>query len=76
MKLRQDNDKYRARVEEAHDNIYRKGFTINSEPGVERLLKENSLVPTLVSYSIMAHVLNELMFTPEHIFACSQRLEF
>jgi hypothetical protein len=76
MKLRQDNDEYRARVEEARDNIYRKGFTINSEPGVERLLKENSLVPTLVSYSIMAHVLNKLMFTPEHIFACSQRLEF
>jgi hypothetical protein len=76
MKLRQDNDKYRARVEEARDNIYRKGFTLNSEPGVERLLKEDSLVPTLISHSILVQVLNHLMVTQEHIFVCSQRLQF
>ena len=76
MKLRHDNDKYRATVEEARDNIYRKGYTINSEPGVERLLKEDSLVPTLVSHPTLVRVLNHLMFTPEHIFICSQRLQF
>lgn len=48
-KLRRDNDTFRAIVEQARDNIYRSGFALHSEPGVERFLKEESLVPTLVS---------------------------
>jgi hypothetical protein len=53
MKVRRDDDKYCATVEEARNNIYRWGYTLNSEPGVECLLKEDSLVPTLVSNSIL-----------------------
>lgn len=44
-----DNDKFRVTVQKARDNIYRDGYAISSGPGVERLLKEESLVPTLVS---------------------------
>lgn len=66
VKLRHDNDGYRARVEEARDNIYWKGYTLNSEPGVERLLKEDSLVPTLVSHPIpdiaSSHVRSRMHF--------------
>lgn len=47
--VRCDNDNFRATVQKARDNIYRSGYALGSEPGVERLLKEHSLVPTLVS---------------------------
>jgi hypothetical protein len=50
---RHDDANFRATVEKARNNIYRSGYALNSEPGVERLLKEQSLVPTLVSYSIV-----------------------
>ena len=48
-KLRRDNDTFRAIVEQARDNIYQSGFALHSEPGIEQFLKEESLVPTLVS---------------------------
>jgi hypothetical protein len=38
----------------ARDNIYRGGYALGSEMGVERLLREHSLVPTIVSYSNVA----------------------
>ena len=50
--LRRDDDNFRATVQKARDNIYRRGYALGSEPGVERLLKEHSLVPTLVSHDI------------------------
>ena len=48
-KVRRDNDNFRSIVQEARDNIYRKGYALQSEQGVERLLKKESFVPTLVS---------------------------
>ncbi len=51
-KLRHDDDNFRAVVEKARNNIYRNGFALHSEPGVECLLKDKSLVPTLVSSSV------------------------
>jgi hypothetical protein len=50
---RRDDTNFWAMVEKACNNVYRSGYTLNSEPGVEWLLKEQSLVPTLVSYSIV-----------------------
>ena len=44
-----DNNKFRVTVQKVRNNIYRDGYAISSGPGVERLLKEESLVPTLVS---------------------------
>lgn len=52
--IRRDDKNFRATVQKARDNIYRRGYALGSEPGVERLLREHSLVPTLVSYSIFA----------------------
>ena len=51
-KLRHDDDNFRAIVEKARENIYQNGFALHSEPGVERFLKEESLVPTLVSLPV------------------------
>jgi uncharacterized protein YcgL (UPF0745 family) len=58
MNVRHDNDTFRATVQQVRDNIYRKGYALGSDPGVERFLKEHSLVPTLVSYPISGAVLN------------------
>ena len=49
INARHDDDNFRAIVQEARDNIYRRGYALGSQPGVERLLREHSLVPTLVS---------------------------
>ena len=54
LKARHDDDNFRSIVQEARDNVYRKGYALQSEPGVERLLKESSLVLTLVSNLICA----------------------
>jgi hypothetical protein len=51
--LRCDDDNFRTTVQKARDNIYRGGYALSSERGVEQLLREHSLVPTLVSYSIV-----------------------
>jgi hypothetical protein len=51
-----DDDNFRATVQKARDNIYKGGYALSSEPGVERFLKEESLVPTIVSYSIVFSV--------------------
>ena len=56
LKVRRDDVNFRSIVQEARDNIYRKGYALQSEPGVERLLKESSLVPTLVSNLISSCV--------------------
>ena len=53
-KVWRDDDNFRSLVEEARDNIYRRGYALHSERGVESLLKEESLVPTLVSYSVLS----------------------
>ena len=50
LHVRRDDDNFRATVEKARDNIYRRGYALGSEPGVERYLKAHSLVPTLVRY--------------------------
>ena len=52
LNVRHDDEEFRATVQRARDNIYRSGYALGSEPGVERFLKEHSLIPTLVSYSI------------------------
>ena len=52
LNVRHDDEEFRATVQRARDNIYRSGYALSSEPGVEQFLKEHSLVPTLVSYSI------------------------
>ncbi|KAH8981633.1 hypothetical protein EDB92DRAFT_176878 [Lactarius akahatsu] len=52
-------DFYALGTTEARDNIYRKGYTLQSEPGVERLLKGDSLVPTLNTFS---HSLKDFNF--------------
>jgi hypothetical protein len=49
---RRDDDNFQATVQTARNNIYRGGYALGSEPGVERFLKEESLVPTLVSCSL------------------------
>jgi hypothetical protein len=54
VNLRRDDDDFRATVQMARDNIYRGGYALGSEMGVERLLREHSLVPTIVSYSNVA----------------------
>ena len=54
---RHDDDNFRATVQKARDNIYRGGYAISSVPGVEQLLKEESLVPTLVSCLVVFWVL-------------------
>jgi hypothetical protein len=54
INVRYDDDNFRATVKKARDNIYQGGYALGSEHGVEQLLKEHSLVPTLVSYSIIA----------------------
>ena len=50
-KLRDDDDNFQAIVEQARNNIYQNSFALHSKPGVEQFLKEESLVPTLVSSS-------------------------
>jgi len=45
---RHDDEHFRATVQEARNNIYQGGYALGSEPGVEILLREQSLVPTLV----------------------------
>ena len=52
LNVRHDNEEFRATVQRARDNIYRSGYALGSEPGVERFLKEHSLVPTLVNCSL------------------------
>jgi hypothetical protein len=52
VNVRRDDNDFRSTIQKARDNIYRRGYALGSEPGVERLLKEHSLVPTLVSYSV------------------------
>ena len=54
---RRDDNNFRVTVQKARDNIYRDGYAIGSGPGVERLLKEESLVPTLVSRLVVLWVL-------------------
>lgn len=49
---RHDDENFQATVQKAHDNIYQGGYALSSEPGVESLLREHSLVPTLVRDSI------------------------
>lgn len=44
-----DDIKRHNRVQAAHDLIYKKNYSVNSAP-VERLLQEESLVPTMVWY--------------------------
>ena len=78
LKVRRDNDHFRSLVEEARDNIYRSGYALHSKPGVESLLKEESLVPTLVSYSILSTpTLHSLIFesSPECIFPLPQKVQ-
>ena len=53
---RRDDDNFRVTVQKARDNIYRDGYAISSGPGIERLLKEESLVPTLVSRLVVLWV--------------------
>ena len=53
INVRCDDDNFRATVQKARDNIYQGGYALSSERGVEQLLREHSLVPTLVSYSII-----------------------
>jgi hypothetical protein len=56
--MRRDNDNFRSTVQKARDNIYKGGYALGSDTGVEQLLKEHSLVPTLVCYSIFGVFMN------------------
>lgn len=44
-----DDEACRKAVDIARDNIYQKGYVVDSPDYVERYLKEDSLVPTKVS---------------------------
>ena len=52
-----NNDNFWVTVQKVRDNIYQDGYAISSGPGVEWLLKEESLVPTLVSCLVVLWVL-------------------
>jgi hypothetical protein len=56
--MRHDDDKFRSIVQKARDNIYKGGYALGSDRGVEQLLKEHSLVPTLVHFSIFIVFMN------------------
>jgi hypothetical protein len=73
LQVRRDNDLFRATVQTARDNIYRGGYALGSEPGVEQFLKEESLVPTLVCHSILGAFMN-LISTPERVLPLTQKL--
>ena len=53
INVRCDDDNFQATVQKARDNIYQGGYALGSECAVEQLLREHSLVPTLVSYLII-----------------------
>ena len=72
-RVRRDDDNFRATVQTARDNIYRGGYALGSGPGVERFLKEESLVPTLVCHSIQ-HIY-DLISTPERILPLPEKLQ-
>ena len=72
-KLQHDNDNFRAIVEQAHNNIYQNSFALHSKPGVEQFLKEESLLPTLVSSPVFCPVYYIQYIPPvEFLFALSQ----
>jgi hypothetical protein len=50
---RTDDNARRLVVKVARENIYNHGYVINSVPGVESFLREQSLVPTSVSYNLV-----------------------
>jgi hypothetical protein len=56
LQVRHDNNHFRATVQTARNNIYRRGYALGSEPGVERFLKEESLVPTLVCIQYLVYL--------------------
>jgi hypothetical protein len=56
LQVRHDNNHFRATVQTARNNIYRGGYALGSEPGVERFLKEESLVPTLVCIQYLVYL--------------------
>lgn len=59
--VRVDDDDRRHKVNTAREIIYDKQYAVNS-PAVDNLLKEQSLVPTIVSSSAVAYGLSSLMF--------------
>ena len=74
-KARRDNDNFRSIIQEARDNIYQKGYALQSEPGVERLLKESSFVPTIVSNLIWGPWYYWFILIPERVFTFPQGLQ-
>jgi hypothetical protein len=56
LQVRHDNNHFRATVQTARNNIYHGGYALGSEPGVERFLKEESLVPTLVCIQYLVYL--------------------